>query len=240
MWGFVAVALLLLCLLATAFRTHSIGHSRSQSRVSIGLSRAAERLESGLSRAAEKIRAKASRYAASRAPQSIAEPVDDEDAALAVDRPPWTVTGRGETSADAFEYALEKARAKMTQYLRARTPTVQWTPSLHDMEQFVHGRRGDEVKDFGQGVGLVHEVSIRVDVTAQDLARVLKEDNRVQTEERLWSLLKGFAAVVALLAAVAGYIRADELSKGYYSAWLALAAAGFVAAAGVGLWFFPF
>jgi hypothetical protein len=43
----------------------------------------------------------------------------------------------------------------------------------------------------------------------------------------------GLAAILTGLAAVAGYIRADEATKGYYTNWLRVAAAAGVGASGV-------
>ena len=47
--------------------------------------------------------------------------------------------------------------------------------------------------------------------------------------QRLGWLARVVAGLVALLAAVAGYIRLEEWSKGYYTGWLKLAAAVAVA-----------
>jgi hypothetical protein len=50
---------------------------------------------------------------------------------------------------------------------------------------------------------------------------------------RLGLLGGGLGFVLACLATVSGYIRADEATKGYYTNWLRLASATGVGAAGV-------
>jgi hypothetical protein len=66
------------------------------------------------------------------------------------------------------------------------------------------------------------------------VAEMIKLDREYRTQLRMFQAGKVLAALVAVLAAVAGYFRLDELSKGYYTGWLRLAAIGFAGGA-VGL-----
>ena len=49
-------------------------------------------------------------------------------------------------------------------------------------------------------------------------------------------MVRVLAALVALLAAVACYLRLEDATKGYYTTLLRLAAVGFVALVGAGIW----
>jgi hypothetical protein len=61
-------------------------------------------------------------------------------------------------------------------------------------------------------------------------------DRQVRSKERMSLLVRVLIGLVAALAALAGYMRLDEATKGYYTRWLRLAALGFVAVVGTGLW----
>jgi hypothetical protein len=84
-------------------------------------------------------------------------------------------------------------------------------------------------KDYGT----VYRAQCRLDLSTIRQAQVLEVYNRQVAGRRLgWlGVILGFA--LFCLAALAGYIRADEATKGYYTNRLRLAAAGAVGAAGV-------
>ena len=92
-----------------------------------------------------------------------------------------------------------------------------------------------------------HRVSLNVTITPQAWQRILEEQhNDLQRlrygimKHRRLVLLTIMIGLVALLATVAGYIRVDEWSKGYYTTWLRLAAMTCVGAvvAAAGWWLF--
>jgi hypothetical protein len=94
-----------------------------------------------------------------------------------------------------------------------------------------------EVKDFDNQVGLMHRVALRIEVTPQDRREIEREDvkyqaglRQVRAHERQALLAKALAGVVAVLAAVAGYLRLEDATKGYYTAILRLCAVAFVTA----------
>jgi hypothetical protein len=88
----------------------------------------------------------------------------------------------------------------------------------------------------------LHRVSLNVTITQQAWQKILEEQHKdLQRQrtfvmnERMLFLLKFLGGLILLLATVAGYIRLDEWSKGYYTNWLRLAAlscVGGVVAAG--------
>jgi hypothetical protein len=83
---------------------------------------------------------------------------------------------------------------------------------------------------------------LKISITPEAWEKILEEQrndlvrqrNSVM-KERMLFLLKIMGGLVALMATVAGYIRLDEWSRGYYTNWLRLAAltcVGIVALAG--------
>jgi hypothetical protein len=90
------------------------------------------------------------------------------------------------------------------------------------------------------------QVRLAVEVGEPQYQQILRQDRKYQEEQRKLRaqqrkqqvlqrqllLGKGLAGLIALLAAVAGYLRLDEMTKGYYTNWLRVAAVGFVGAVG--------
>jgi hypothetical protein len=56
------------------------------------------------------------------------------------------------------------------------------------------------------------------------------------SKERQTLLAKLLAGLLAGLVAVAGYLRLDEATKGYYTTWLRVASVALVATVGAGAW----
>jgi len=81
--------------------------------------------------------------------------------------------------------------------------------------------------------GTVYEATLKVDVSTAMRDRVFAVYHRGEVVKRLVTLGAVLAFVLACLAAVSGYIKADEATKGYYTTRLRLAALAAVAAAGV-------
>lgn len=101
----------------------------------------------------------------------------------------------------------------------------------------------EEVKDFAQPVGTMRRVVVRVEVGPRDREEIQRQENVSQTqtrhvraEYRQAVMGRLLAVVVALLAAVAAYLRLEDATKGYYTTLLRLAAFAFVACAAAGIW----
>jgi hypothetical protein len=102
-----------------------------------------------------------------------------------------------------------------------------------------HHQAYEETRVLDDPVGETHRVCLKVTITPDSWGKILEEQqnqlvhfrNSVM-KDRMLFLLKIMIGMVALLATVAGYIRLDEWSKGYYTNWLRLAAMSCIAAAG--------
>ena len=87
-------------------------------------------------------------------------------------------------------------------------------------------------KDYGP----MYEADMRVDLSPLRRAEIVDAYHHEQTLKRLGVLGALFAFVLVCLAAVSGYIRADEATKGYYTNRLRLAATVAAGAAGVAVY----
>jgi hypothetical protein len=156
----------------------------------------------------------------------------------------WTVTAAGGSLESARQKALKEAYDDFLQYLRNQNPPIEWKPSS---PEFVRKHLKTEWKDEKitqddqslddlQKVDRIYQVTLSVEVLPKHREEILKLDQRFHAEQRLLWLAQIVGCLIALLAAIAGYVRLDEWTKGYYSGWLRLAAVGFIGAAGAGLW----
>jgi hypothetical protein len=149
--------------------------------------------------------------------------------------PSWIVHGYGVTREDADRDAAENARVELMTYLTHQGLDLVYKPSLEFVQTaFIKEWVDDEQREV-KGPGMVHDVSVRVELSPRDTREILRQDRQVRAQNRMLFLGKVLAGLVAFLAAVSGYFRLEEATKGYYTAWLRLAAIGFVAAVGTGL-----
>jgi hypothetical protein len=145
----------------------------------------------------------------------------------------FEATGRGDTWDDAYNFALKDAQTKIAAWAVADDPSLHWKPSMSLVQKLV--KRQDRGDRDVEPVGLLREVSLQVDVTQSDLQTIQQEVREFRSTQRMLFLGKILAGLVAFFAAVAGYFRLEEATKGYYTNWLRLGALGFVTAVGVAL-----
>jgi hypothetical protein len=159
----------------------------------------------------------------------------------------WTsaeMTGADETREMAERMALVKARSALEEHLATQRPRVPRMPTL----DYIRSHLVVEEPTFTGGPEhpenegkYVAALKIALDdqrfTELYDHARdeVIRE--REETARgRMFGLGKALAIVLAGLAAVTGYLRLEESTKGFYTAWLRIAAVSFVAAVGAGIW----
>jgi hypothetical protein len=162
-------------------------------------------------------------------------------------RQPWVerVEGRADSRDLAEGVALVRAEQKLTEYLQNNAPGVQPPSTDYIRDNLVKERKYEDLDsaddpEEGKGkYGIVLDLRMDdkdyKDLLAHD--RHLKEQERQgRVRERMLGLGKILAGLVALLAAVSGYFRLEEATKGYYTAWLRLGAIGFLGVVGLGIW----
>jgi hypothetical protein len=157
-------------------------------------------------------------------------PYESPAAHRASDGPAWTVKGYGETTDDARERALEKARDSVEEYLQKHFPNIGWQPTIQGLlaESVV---RVDDAKqgDFAELKG--YESTAHIDLRDANLAKLQVDVDQAREQSQasaLYSrhLILGriLAAFVALFLIVGGYLRLEELTRGYYTTLLRVGA----------------
>jgi hypothetical protein len=154
-----------------------------------------------------------------------------------MEKPPsWEFKGWGQTREDAEENALKRARERILEYLAASKQPLQWAPSLaYIKKHMVKELRPEPSQNFGDGVGELQGMRLVIEFSPKDWQYILSEDRRVRSEFRMLVVGKALVGLVAFLGVVAGYLRLEEMTKGYYTAWLRLAAIAFITAVGAGI-----
>ncbi len=150
------------------------------------------------------------------------------------------------TKEAAEQEVMQKACRQVAALVREVKPDSQWAPSV-DFVQKRLIRRPVEAKletlqpSVAEDVGTPHmysasvELEIRPDAAEEIILKLRHEEAR----ERQLALLKPMLAILALLATVAGYYRLDDVTKGYYTNWLRVSAAGALVLAVYGIRLLP-
>jgi hypothetical protein len=139
----------------------------------------------------------------------------------------------------AYEAALKEARDRLLTDLKRIKPDTQWEPSLAFIERLVKEKtvrpfvvEDKTVRPYVKGEAVKGDTVYRAELTLV-LPYSVREEMlyKIRLEEakhRQWTLTKGFLGVLALLVAMAGFYQFDDRTKGYYTTWLRVAAAGFL------------
>jgi len=152
------------------------------------------------------------------------QPVSAGKAALLRVEGEWQLTRD-----EALRVALVQAQDDIVQTLQKQGTTVQARPSVNYVETRLLRSQEEEIRTF-DGVGVMRRYVLEVQVTPEVRQHLLQQDREQRTQQRMLLLGKVLGGLVVFLAAAALYFRCDELTKGYYSTWLRLAAAGVVLA----------
>jgi hypothetical protein len=120
-------------------------------------------------------------------------------------------------------------RIKVLEWLSPDVP-ASWAPPSGLLEAMVIGTKIDPlVKDYGT----LYKAELTADFSPMRRAELVDVYNHELVNHRLMTLGGSLAFVLICLAAISGYIRADEATKGYYTNRLRMLAAAGVGAAGV-------
>lgn len=139
---------------------------------------------------------------------------------------------------DAWDDALDSAVWKVREYLVTRTPPIEWKPTPQFVRKRLVRKHTEEVKKFTSTGGIdMHQVNLKLTITAEDLRQIEQEDRKFHAEHRLWIVGRGLGGLVLLLGAVAGFIRLDELTKGYITWPLRITALTLGVAGAAAIWF---
>jgi hypothetical protein len=145
--------------------------------------------------------------------------------------PAQTRTVEGQVSATEDRAKDDARRALRESVLKWLGPEVHrsWTPPARLLEAMILETR---IIPVVKSYGTLYVAELKVDVSPQRRARFVESYDRDLVRDRLTTLGAVLAFVLICLAAMSGYIRADEATKGYYTNRLRMLAAAGVGAAG--------
>ncbi len=126
---------------------------------------------------------------------------------------------------------LDKA---VQRWLAEENVPASWSPPRRLIDRMISSKvLVEEVKvdDFN-----VYRASVDADFSPSRKRELVEAYHRQEGGRRLAILGGGLAVILACLAGVSGYIRADEATKGYYTNHLRLLAAAGVGATGVAVY----
>lgn len=136
------------------------------------------------------------------------------------------------THDEAWQDALQEARSEVAALLRRTQPQLHWTPPLSFVEQRLVKEESETESPPDPDVGIMRQVELRLEISNRDYQEMVQMARRDLIPWRLLTLAKCFAGLLAVLTAFTGYVRLEEWTKGYYTAWLRLGALAFMSAAG--------
>lgn len=106
-------------------------------------------------------------------------------------------------------------------------------------------RETREFKDLDGNVRQSWRACLHVEIGPREREEIRQMERAYQNklrqgraEQRQGAAVRLVAGLVALLAAIAAYLRLEDATKGYYTTLLRLAAVSFVALVGAGIWLF--
>ena len=143
-----------------------------------------------------------------------------------------TLTGLpGASPERADKAAREKLRQEIVAWLQPDVPST-WSMPGRELDQLVI-QSNCESKVGKHDPDPMYITHLTLDTTPARRERLVKLYNREVVGQRLVKLGGGLGFILMCLAAVSGYIRADEASRGYYTNRLRLLAAAGIGAGGV-------
>ena len=141
------------------------------------------------------------------------------------------ITGQVSATEDrASEEARKELERKVTEWLEASSVPRSWKPPARQVDGMILETK---VRPIVTDYGTVYEAELRVDASPERKASLVAAYHRQLVHSRLVLLGGALAFFLTCLAAISGYIRADEATKGYYTNRLRLLAAAGVGASGV-------
>jgi hypothetical protein len=162
-----------------------------------------------------------------------AVPSNRENSAPGIGFSWWTSPRFGTTAENAKQLLLDDAQQELVSKLRAQH--IKWTPSTQYIEQHITQESVEPDKTDVKGTKMT-EVKLQVTVSQDDYQEILNADREVRRDNNQLFLARILATIVTICAAVSGYLRLDEATKGYYTNLLRLGSLGLVAVVGGGVW----
>jgi hypothetical protein len=158
----------------------------------------------------------------------------------------WEIKDKtGINRGDAIQNALREAQKKVVVFLLEQSPQITWVPPTEYIEEhLVTDKREKEIDPVPGdprfvGMGKIPAVDMKLEIHDDQLGQIRNIDHGVRVNGRLVDVARLLAIVVAALAGVSGYIRADLWSKGSYTNLLRLGLIAGLALVSIGVWHLP-
>jgi uncharacterized membrane protein len=143
----------------------------------------------------------------------------------------WTLSGRlSATKERAVADARRLLRQEVASWLDPEVPRS-WNPPVRMLDAMILDE--PQLKPVQKPYGELFEATLMVDASSERRTALVEVYSRQLVKRRLATLGATLAFILICLAAVSGYIRADEATKGYYTNRLRMLAAAGVGASGV-------
>lgn len=143
--------------------------------------------------------------------------------------PAKTVTGLiSATEERARQAARDRLQQEVTTWLAPDVPAA-WKPPAVLVDHLI---QRTEISPVEKDYGTLYEATLHLDFSPPRRAEIIAAYHHELVVRRMTLMGGALAAILTGLAALAGYIRADEATKGYYTNWLRVAATAGVGAAG--------
>jgi hypothetical protein len=129
----------------------------------------------------------------------------------------------------SMDEAIALITVELGDYLRNQQPPIEWTPPPWFVENLV--KRSVTLNDkplAGVPGAKKYRYEGTIQINAAVRADILRHDREFRSQQRMLWLALVVAGIVALVSVVAVYVRMDEMTKGYYTGWLRVAAVGFL------------
>jgi hypothetical protein len=158
---------------------------------------------------------------------------------VAVKQAEEVVDGYGSTARDARARALENAQERVTELLRQKAGDPQWHPPAELLEPgYLEGKgviaEVGKPEPSGDDKALVARYKVQLTDEYIRHAQQLARHERVL--ERHLCLARVLGGIVAVLLVTAGFLRLEEMTRGYATQLLRLAAFALLAVTGVAIW----
>jgi hypothetical protein len=147
------------------------------------------------------------------------------------------VTGVGTTREEAEADALKRACDKLSEFLASAYGETGWKPSPAFLRQSGAAHLvGEPRKVTIPGEGENESVKMEVRLTSEvfDQIQKLARDQRMGERQRVAA--RGLAGILSVLLVVFGYLKLEDLTKGYHTTLLRLTALAVLVLTGLCLW----
>jgi hypothetical protein len=133
------------------------------------------------------------------------------------------------TPQQSMDEAVALITVELADYLHNQQPPIEWTPPPGFVESLVKDSVKLKEKELADAPGTKkYRYDGAIEIKPKLRAEIVRHDREFRSQQRMVWLALGVAGIVALLGVVAVYIRMDEMTKGYYTGWLRVAAVGFL------------